>query len=407
MPKQRKKEEIQCQFYRWLVGPHKLSGTYYADGRSNTPSLGRHSLGTKDRRTARANLNELDRLIAVEHGLTNPSQFETEETQILCLDNGRKLYEVHIKRPMIANGPRESTAKRYRAVLDKFFAFAKLHGIRNWNQVNRNVFDLYVTWLESRAYAYATQVLELTTLKQILKYLVAEGHLPPTTLFPYQMRKPSGTDTYCWKPEEVEAILQHCDRPDLLWIKGVLLTLSRTGMRISEAANLRWTDVDFDRNMITLRDERFLDTKLKRKRRTLKSGYDRSIPIHPELSEYLKQIDRHPDGFVFHGPRSGRLKKDLVRNCLIRDVIRPLEKHFPTASDQNGFCHGRLHSFRHYFCSECANTGIPERVLMRWLGHRSSKMVHHYYHLHDEESHRQMARLGDTGSIRDDQVSEH
>jgi hypothetical protein len=39
--------------------------------------------------------------------------------------------------------------------------------------------------------------------------------------------------------------------------------------------------------------------------------------------------------------------------------------------------------------------------VMRWLGHRDSAMVRHYYHLHDDEAQRQMKRLqffGDAGS---------
>jgi integrase len=30
---------------------------------------------------------------------------------------------------------------------------------------------------------------------------------------------------------------------------------------------------------------------------------------------------------------------------------------------------------------------------MAWLGHADSKMVRHYYHLHDDEAQRQMKRL--------------
>jgi hypothetical protein len=30
---------------------------------------------------------------------------------------------------------------------------------------------------------------------------------------------------------------------------------------------------------------------------------------------------------------------------------------------------------------------------MRWLGHKESRMVEHYYHLHDEEARRQMSRV--------------
>ena len=65
----------------------------------------------------------------------------------------------------------------------------------------------------------------------------------------------------------------------------------------------------------------------------------------------------------------------------------------PLADDEIGFKDGRLHSCRHYFCSTCANNGVPEQVLMEWLGHQSSAMVRHYYHLHDEEAQRQMQKL--------------
>jgi integrase len=57
----------------------------------------------------------------------------------------------------------------------------------------------------------------------------------------------------------------------------------------------------------------------------------------------------------------------------------------------------RLHSFRHYFASICATSGVPERVAMEWLGHQDSEMVQHDFHLHDEESRWQMERLNPLG----------
>ena len=98
---------------------------------------------------------------------------------------------------------------------------------------------------------------------------------------------------------------------------------------------------------------------------------------------------------LFHrdGPRERNLKPDTVRNILLREVMTPLADASPTPDHETGFRDGRLHSFRHYFCSVCANAGVPEQVLMQWLGHRQSAMVRHYYHLHDDEAQRQMTRL--------------
>jgi integrase len=87
------------------------------------------------------------------------------------------------------------------------------------------------------------------------------------------------------------------------------------------------------------------------------------------------------------------LKPDVVRRALIQEVLEPLKSRFPTKEGERGFEHGRLHSFRHYFCSLSANHGVAERVLMAWLGHADAEMVRRYYHLRDEESQRQMDRL--------------
>ena len=59
-----------------------------------------------------------------------------------------------------------------------------------------------------------------------------------------------------------------------------------------------------------------------------------------------------------------------------------------------------------YFCSTCANTGVPEQVVMRWLGHQDSLMVRHYYHLHDDEAQRQMQRVNFVGGSATKGVTE-
>ena len=94
------------------------------------------------------------------------------------------------------------------------------------------------------------------------------------------------------------------------------------------------------------------------------------------------------------------MKPDTVRNVLIREVLELLGPRFPSQDSTKGFEDGRLHSFRHYFCSRCADSGVPERMVMEWLGHADGAMVRHYYHLNDEEAKRQMESLdllGDAG----------
>lgn len=74
-------------------------------------------------------------------------------------------------------------------------------------------------------------------------------------------------------------------------------------------------------------------------------------------------------------------------------VIKPLKKSFPTPEGEFGFEHGRLHSFRHFFCSQCFLGGASEGEIKEWLGHAVSKMVEHYRHLRSDEAQRKMSQI--------------
>jgi integrase len=265
-------------------------------------------------------------------------------------------------------GVRPRTVQRYEAVFNKFIPFCEGEGVRHWNAVTRQVVQAYGAWLDDeQGYAYATEYLELTTIKQAIKWLVTEKHLHAACLFALPLRKPQDTTTYCYKPEEVEAILARCfGRDDLIWLGDVTLALSHTGLRIGELAQLRWTDFDLGAGMLRLVDASRQGTKDERsKARSTKSHRDRSLPLHARLRERLARMPRHADGRVFHGPLGGQLKPDTVRNILVREVLEPLAEQFPAEPGGKGFRDGRLHSFRHFFCSWCANEGVPEQTLMK------------------------------------------
>src|SRR5207248_1234084 len=130
-------------------------------------------------------------------------------------------------------GASKNTVKRYRPVFDKFLPFAGRHGIQYWQQVTNNVVARYGKWLEDEEYAYATQYLELNTLKQAAKWLVGQGLLPTTCLITLTLRKPQGTTTYCYTPEQFQAIVQFCRRQsELGWLADVVTALGTTGLRI-------------------------------------------------------------------------------------------------------------------------------------------------------------------------------
>ena len=232
-------------------------------------------------------------------------------------------------------------------------------------------------------------------MKQCANWLRKTGHLSDRPAIELSLRKPTGTDTYCWRPEEVAAIVGHCRaNPELHWLGDVAIALATTGLRISELASLRTMDVDGAANVVRLTDETALaPAKAGEGRRQTKNSRSRSFPISAELKAVLEQLPASHDGLLFHGPRGGRLKPDTVRNVLVRAVLTPLAKRFPPHPRGPGFKDGRLHRFRHYFCSQCATSGVSELAVMNWLGHQVSSMLKHYFHLHDQQAQEQMARV--------------
>lgn len=369
---------------------------WYADGRTNPIDAGRHSLGTRDKSEAMQFLVDLDEACAVRLGLIDPPTATPPATEVLNelpLAEGRRLYEEHIGRPRITKGVKESTKKRYRTVFDKFIAFGKQSGIVSWNQVDAGVLTRYAADLEAKEYKQKTLLNELVTLKQAIGWMIDAKHLTGCVRIILPLGKAESERAYCYRAVEVQAMVACCRQvASLDWLGNIIIALACTGMRIDEQVNLKWLDIDFDKMQINLTDEA-ARLGSRGDQRSLKSGKSRSVPIHQDLLPVLQQLPRI-DQYVFHGPRQGRLKADTVRRVLVREVLKPLADKFPATDGRKSFIDGRLHSFRHFFVSECAARGIPERVVMEWVGHADSDMVRYYFHLHDEEAKRQMSRLG-------------
>jgi len=396
MPKRRKSQLIQCANFAWRLVCRQ--SVWYADGRSNMPSVGRHTLATKDLEEARRVVRELDQRIAEEIGLIPPTARADQPHTPLSLAERRRLYEEHLKRPRSVGGVKPSTCKRYKTVFDKFIPFAESQHVHDWRDVDAVVLTRYASYLEKLPRSHKTQINELVVLIQAIKWMISAKHLLGKEPIKLELKKAESQRAYCWKPEEVTAIVEFCRASEKLeWLGDIVIALACTGLRISELAALRWTDVDFVKRLLHLPDESGFVHKAGSERRDRKSGRSRSFPIHPNLLAVL--VRRRQKGtHVFHGTRGGRLKPDYVRNVLISKVIAHLALRFPASEGVQSFADGRLHSFRHYFCSLCANNNVPERMVMEWLGHKDSAMVRHYYHMNDAEAKRQMDKLNPLGN---------
>lgn len=393
--KKKANPEIDCQYFSWTITLR--DGVYQANRRGNSHQRRRHSLGTRDWNEAQVNLEKLDLYVAEKEGLITPQE-RASHGQNPSIEAGWRLYLEHCDRPQVEGGVSPNTLKRYRAVRDHHLDFCRRHGIDGWAGFDKAQASKLGKERESRA-AYRTIYLELTTLKGVNRWLIEEKLLPETCRLRIRLQKPQGTSTYCYTTGEVQAMLAHCrHHEDLLWLHDVILALSHTGMRIGELVALRWEDIDLQSEFLYVVDERAVRHRHKmRDARTTKGKRSRAIPIHSRLKEVLEQMPRSDDGFVFHTKRGKRVSAKLVCDTLVQKVIHPLKPRFPSAKSEIGFADGRVHSFRHFFCSQCFIKGAGEGEIREWLGHAESKMVEHYRHLGADEAKRRMNSINFLG----------
>ena len=167
----------------------------------------------------------------------------------------------------------------------------------------------------------------------------SQTEVPPSGLLPH---RPGRAHPYLYSDDTVRQLLEAAlQLPSAHGLRGpayrcLLGLLAVSGLRISEARNLRTDDADLNEGILTIRGAKF--------------GKSRLVPIHPStrtvLSDYASQRDcflaRRPETFFVSG-RGARLDGGGIRRTfyyLSRQI------GLRGASDSHG---PRLHDFRHRF----------------------------------------------------------
>jgi integrase len=173
---------------------------------------------------------------------------------------------------------------------------------------------------------------------------------------------------------EREKLLEACrPHPDLYLAVALSLT---TGARQAEIMSLRWGQVDFSRQVITLHDT--------------KNDDRRALPLVGEpftLLQARSKVRSLKNDRIF--PPSARAKK-----AAYIDLRAPWEAALKVA----GITDFHWHDLRHTAASYLAMSGVSLLEIAKVLGHRTLQMVARYSHLSDEHivatGEKLAARLG-------------
>ena len=168
----------------------------------------------------------------------------------------------------------------------------------------------------------------------------------------------------------------------------------QTGVRTGEMVGLKWEDIDFDRNIISIRrtmEYRYTTGEWRIGPPKTKHGY-RDIPITTANRKMLLELKaKHDAGryeqdefkeFVFIN-RKGTPTKNSTYDAHILKLTRKAEiQNFS------------MHTLRHTFATRCIEAGMRPKTLQQILGHSSINITMNLYvHVTDEEKNKEMQKF--------------
>jgi len=153
--------------------------------------------------------------------------------------------------------------------------------------------------------------------------------------------------------KEIEVVLKVTNGTYLEWF---VLVAIYTGLRRRELIYLEFSDVDYKKKLLYVRNKEEYQTK---------SRKERVLPLHKKLWPFFRKTR---SGLCF--PYEGRaIQEDTA------------SRNFKTMAVAAGLDDVGLHTLRHTFVSHCLMSGVSMWEVSRWAGHSSSYVTELYGHL--------------------------
>ena len=212
---------------------------------------------------------------------------------------------------------------------------------------------------------------DIQTLKRVLEYAVEEGIILDNPAKGIKRRKITNKVILIPSREEFEKLTDTLANGDSRYFEALLLVklLALSGMRLSEATNITWGEIDFDKDTFLVSG----GTK------GTKNRMVRHVPIFPALKTFLKEltIGEEPE-------REERIVTiDSAKNAM------------STSCRIAGLPHFTHHCLRHYFVSNAIEKGIDFKTIASWIGHKDGGLLvaKTYGHLRDTHSMEMAKRM--------------
>jgi len=198
----------------------------------------------------------------------------------------------------------------------------------------------------------ATVNRETCLLKHMFKKAVRWGYLDQNPFQYLEMQKEPPHRTRYVTSDEWPRLLSACS----VEMRVIVVFARLTGMRLGEILNLKWEDIDWHRDSITIVK--------------CKNNTPRTIPMTSTLrTVLLRRYEKANSSYVFPGENG---KRTTIRTGFNAACRRASIKNL------------RFHDLRHTFASDLVNKGIDLLTIMKLMGHKSISSTMRYAHLQEK-----------------------
>lgn len=251
---------------------------------------------------------------------------------------------------------------RYTRIAQGFFGAKDVRELRKLDLVN------YKEHLE-RDFEFSDKTVKniFDNFKTFLRYIRNELEIV-ATIPSFPVVETTQPETH-WLSADVQQKAIECIPGD---DKHIIAFLMLHGCRPGEARALKCKDVDIEKGLIIISST--FSGGVYREKRKGRNSKDVTIPIHPELFEYIKsRVESNLKGaYVFVNLKTG----DYYSEKKLRNIWSKVREELGMSRSI------RLYdATRHSVASQLVNQGVPLLSVSRLLGHSSIKTTERYAHI--------------------------
>lgn len=245
----------------------------------------------------------------------------------------------------------KSTQKTYIQAISQFLEYFSKIDPSKIN--NEDVFRYIEHKIQDNKISFSTQKGIVGAIKLFYKYIYNEN-IKIDYIYPdrqeYKLPKVLAI-------EDIKKILNSIQN---LKHKTLISTIYSCGMRISEALNLKISDIDSKRMMVRIENS--------------KGNRDREVMLSHNLlillREYYKEYK--PKKYIFEGQKGGKYTA--------RSAEQVFKKALQTSKINKK---ASLHTLRHSYATHLIEQGTDIRIVQELLGHKNIKTTQIYTHITD------------------------